>query len=110
VTLANHCENVDHLGSDEKAELLGVTVNGVSSGFKLFAYVILVVCSGLRVKPKLFNSGAWFHVQYWSILNCRNLRSRCGSVAVAVNFSITYVQYCSNILAHSLSRGNKHTF
>ena len=31
------------------------------------------------------------HVQYWSLLNWRNFRFRCGSVAVAVNWLFVFI-------------------
>ena len=108
----DHCSSVKQLGSGWDAELLGV-----SSGSKLFAYVVTVAIGRMRVKHLQYTMcDCLFYqkrellicLQYWSLLNWRNLRLRCGSVAVAVNWLFVFISLFFAMfknVVHSLEPG-----
>ena len=68
------------------------------------------VLSAQRGFCVLFYDRELFVIQYWSLLNWRKMRFRCGFVAVPVNWKCVVISLCFAIfksVVHSLEPGSK---
>ena len=73
-----------------------ISLDLLQHSLRVLYFTIYVTSSGitkLMEKHTYLSQISRLHVQYWSLLNWRNLRLRCGSVAVAVNWMFVLFHY-----------------